>query len=97
MVHWLEIGGINKTKEEELEQWNNLNEYLRKYNDASYEIYCKNTGDIYKRVVKLKCKQDYNSLDLDCNSLFNDSIKRLSNKPTGIERISKDIYFFLSA
>lgn len=95
MVHWLLIGGNDFTKDEGKIQWNNLNDYISN-NNSKIEIYFKETGDIFERVVKLVCNQSYDDLDLDVNSMFTGSIKRVNSKPKNIVKTEKDINYFIN-
>lgn len=95
MIHWLVIGGYNYNKEEEKNQWSKLNEYVEN-NNSKLEIYLKDTGDVFARVVKLICNENYDELKLDVNSSFEGSIRRLSSKPRNISKINKDINYFIN-
>jgi hypothetical protein len=95
MVHWLQIGGIKSSMKNEDIQWANLKKYLEEYPESKAVVYIKETGDIFCKVVKLECSQNYNDLDLDCNSMFNGSIRHLNHKPNDIAlcRLQLDYYF----
>ena len=71
--------------EKENKQLEQLQLYLRKHPEAKAEGYLKTTGDMFAKIVKLVCNQFYKDLDLDCNSLFDKSLKRHSQKPSNIE------------
>ena len=45
--------------------------------------------------IRLECEQNYNDLDLDCNSMFDGSIKHLNSKPSNIELCNKPIDWFI--
>ena len=96
MIHWLQIGGIKTSKESEDKQWRNLNKYLEDYPGSEVTVFLKNTGDVFARIVKLKCNQNYRDLDLDCNSCFDGSIKRLAYKPKDIFISKKQFDCFIS-
>ncbi len=94
-VHWLEIGSIRKSLEVEDRQWKRLENYIKKYPDSKTTVYNRNSGDLLARIVKLECNQRYKDLDIDCNSMFDDSIKRLERKPYNIELCGVQTdYFF---
>lgn len=84
-VHWLELGGIKVIDENEKKQWRQIKGYLEKYPESNATVYLKDTGDVFKRFVKLECSQSYNDLDLDCNSMLNGSIRHLDHKPNSNE------------
>lgn len=96
MTHWLVIGGERKTMKQELEQWKNLKQYINNYPESEVIIYLKSAGDIYSRVVKLKCKQNYQELDLDCNG-GDKSIKHLDYRPSGIELCNWNVDEFIES
>lgn len=95
MVHWLQIGGIKCSIDCENKQWQNLKEYLIKYPESKVEIWKKCTGDMFAIFIRLECEQNYNDLDLDCNSMFDGSIKHLNSKPSNIELCNKPIDWFI--
>ena len=98
-VHWLEVGGKRFTISDEDVQWGYLKDYMLKYPDSKITVYNRNAGDLFARVVKLECKQKYRDLDIDCNSGFTHSIRRLDRKPNNIEpcRVQSDYFFNRSA
>jgi len=89
MVHWLQYDGITCKPENCDKQLNELQRYLRAYHKAKAEGYLKTTGDMFAKIVRLECDQTYNELDLDCNSMFDKSLKRYSRKPINIEYSEK--------
>jgi len=89
MVHWLEYGGIRSTATREMKQLEELQRYLSENPTAKAEGYLKTTGDMYAKIVRLECNQSYNDLDLDCNSMFDKSLKRYAHKPSNIEYSEK--------
>lgn len=95
MVHWLQIGGIKLTLKDENKQWNNLNEYLSKYPESKAEVYKKFTGDMFAKFIRLECEQNYNELDLDCNSMSRGSIRHLNHKPSNIEKCNMSVEWFI--
>lgn len=94
MKHWLQIGGIKTNLKSEAKQWNNLFEYLKSYPGSKAIVYVKNTGDMFCEIIELICEQDYASLDLDCNSMFDGSIKHLGHKPSDISICKKQVEYF---
>jgi hypothetical protein len=86
--HWLKIDGklMDTTK-----QWNNVKEYLEKYQDSKAKVYLREYGFMFDRFVCLETTQSYDELDLDCNSFSRGSLIRLERKPQGLE--SKGIEF----
>ena len=85
-THWLGVGGIRKTLHVEDQQWQNLKYYIDNHPESKVMIFFKETGkDLFEKIVKLECNQNYQNLDLDCNSGFDTSFRRLSYKPKGIE------------
>jgi hypothetical protein len=95
MTHWLIIGGTRIRAEHEKKQWDNLKGYLKQHKGSKATVYLKTTGDIFCRIVKLECDQNYNDLELDVNSGFSSSIRRLNSRPNNIElsRMQLDYYF----
>lgn len=81
-THWLKLGGLIPNNLV-TKQYDNLNRYLKAYPGSKVTYYTKDS-DIYSMIVKLECDQSYSTLDLDCNSGFDGSIKRLYRKPSGI-------------
>jgi len=95
MIHWLEIGGIRIGMKDEDKQWNYLKKYLSEYPESKATVYFKDS-DLFARVVKLECKQNYRDLDLHCNSCSNSSIKHLNHKPQNIELCKNQLDYFLN-
>ena len=94
-MHWLEYGGSRFSLDRENKQLEELRNYLRNDPTAKAEGYFKNTGDVFAKVVRLECSQTYDDLDMDVNSGFNKSLKRLSRKPPDIEYsvvLTQEIY-----
>ena len=75
MVHWLKFNFADK------EAFKLLKEYADKY-DCEMTRYYSDTNLFYD-YVKLNCKQNYNDLDLDCNS-FSSPIYHLQRKPSNL-------------
>lgn len=94
-IHWLQFGGMKLKTSSERKQWSNLKEYLEKYPESKASIFLKNTGDVFARIVKLECSQNYNDLDLDCNSLFDGSIKHLNYKPNMSDLSESNLEMFM--
>lgn len=82
--HWLLIDGKQR-KHLTVKQWNNLKEYQEKYPESKITVYNKKYGSIVDKVICLEVAQNYNDLDLDCNSLFDGSLRRLNRKPADLE------------
>lgn len=95
MIHWLKFGGYRVSLKSEAKQWLNLGEYLQKYPDSKATVFIKTTGDMFEKVVKLECCQDYQELDLDCNSMFDGSIRHLNSRPGNIEPSKKPVDYFI--
>lgn len=95
MIHWLKFGGYRVSLKSEAKQWLNLGEYLQKYPDSKATVFIKTTGDIFEKAVKLECGQNYQELDLDCNSMFDGSIRRLYSKPGNIKPSNKPVGDFI--
>ena len=57
MIHWLQIGGMKSSLDNEQKQWNNLKQYLNDYPNSRAEIYYKTTGDMFARFIRLECEQ----------------------------------------
>lgn len=74
--HWLKINGY---KSDENKQISEIGAYLRKYPNSKVTIY-DYKYDLFDTVVLLECEQDYNDLDMQVNSGFN-NLRRLSRKP----------------
>jgi hypothetical protein len=95
-VHWLQIGGMRVSPENERKQWSNLKKYLEIYPNSKAVVYHKDFGDMFCRVVRLECLQNYRDLDLDCNSLSKGSIKHLNYKPQDINETRVTIDYYLN-
>ena len=81
-VHWLGVGGISIKLLDEHKQWCAIKEYVDSHPNSKITIYNKCAGrDLFERIVKLECKQSYKDLELDCNSGFNYSLRKLFYKP----------------
>lgn len=89
-VHWIKIPAMASSKD-----IMKLYEYTQKYNDAKVEVYNKSTGNLFDNIFRLTCHQNYNDLDLDCNT-NNNSIRRLKNKPKNIIKSIVDFSVFVS-
>ena len=74
MIHWLIYGGMHCGRGQK-KQAAEIYRYLKEYPSSSIKVYFKNTGDVYAKVIQLKCHQTYDDLDLDidsgCESLRN--------------------------
>lgn len=84
-VHWLQFSGVKCSLKREEKQFDELIKYLKNYPSATAEGYFKTTGDVLATVVRLECNQNYKDLDLECNSMSEKSLKRLTHKPKDIE------------
>ncbi len=96
MVHWLQVGGRYYSLEREQKQWVNIGQYIKNYPNSKVTVFVKNTGDLFARIVKLECDQNYNDLELDCNSGFDSSLKRLDRKPQDIEICNHQFEYFIN-
>ena len=74
--HWLKINGY---KSDENKQISEIETYLQKYPNSKVTIY-HYKYDFFDKVVLLECEQDYNDLDMQVNSGFN-NLRRLSGEP----------------
>lgn len=92
MVHWLEIG---KFSDNEKKQWQSLNKYLTKYQESKATLFYKNNS-FDGNIIKLECKQNYNNLDLECNSFFDGSIHHLERKPRNISLSRLQVDYFVN-
>lgn len=82
-VHWLKIDGYANS-EEIARQFQSIEEYLKNHINSTAMLYQYDSGSFYW-IVKLKCEECYNDLDLDVNS-FSTRLKRLRAKPKNIGR-----------
>ena len=80
-THWLKINGTTTTKEE-AKQYQEIEKYLRTHKNATAEIYLYEFN-LFDRVVKLVCDENYTNLDMEVNS-FSNRLRRLSGKPKNI-------------
>ena len=87
-THWLKIDTYH-----ELEKWQQLKEYKEKY-DCSMTVFYYDYNPLMDKVIKLDCNQSYQDLDLDVNSSFDTSLKRLTQKPTNVTAYNKGINEF---
>lgn len=89
MIHWLKI----EDNKEAWSKWNNLKQYMDSH-VCTAEIFI-NTYSLDGYIIRLKCSQKYNDLELKVDSLDEDSIQRLERKPANIKKINKsiDMYF----
>ena len=81
-IHWIELNGYLKS-EDEAREINQLLSYIEKYPDTEIEVYTKRSG--WDTVLRIKCNQDFNSLDLDVNS-FSSELRRKERKPSNIAK-----------
>ena len=95
MTHWLQIGGTRVSQKAEDRQWNNLQEYLSDYPESKATIYLKETGDLFCKIVKLECNQNYRDLDLYCNG-GDGSAKHLNHKPNDLVLCKLQIDYFIN-
>lgn len=87
-THWLKIDSIN-----EKEKWQNLKEYWDKY-DCFMTVYYYDYNPLTEKVIKLDCNQSYQDLDLDVNSMSDNSLKRVKCKPTNVTPYNKNVAYF---
>lgn len=87
-THWLKIDTYH-----ELGKWQQLKEYKEKY-DCSMTVFYYDYNPLMDKVIKLDCNQSYQDLDLDVNSSFDTSLKRLTQKPTNVTAYNKGINEF---
>lgn len=87
-VHWIKIDGYSKL-EETASQFLAIENYLNAYPNSNAMLYEYDSGS-FNWIVRLKCEQCYNDLDIVVNSCST-NLKRLSSKPNhiGRERIFK--------
>ena len=89
-VHWLKIDGLWGMPRT-LKAWENLAKYLRNYPDSKITVYSSDIN-LFHRFFRLSCKQSYQDLDLDCNSMFTGSLIRLSRKPNYLIRNPEEFW-----
>ena len=80
-VHWLKIHGMGSTRNE-LKQYQEIQSYIDRYPDAKATMFLYDYN-LFDRVVKLECHQNWNDLDLMANSMSH-SLQRLTQKPNNI-------------
>jgi hypothetical protein len=95
MTHWLQIGGMKVSQKAEDRQWNNLQQYLSDYSESKATVYYKETGDIFCRIVKLECNQNYRDLDLYCNG-GDGSVRHLDYKPKDLALSKLQLDYFVN-
>ena len=86
--HWLKISW-RSTWQSSVSQWKQLKEYLDKSPDSKITVYNRIDGNMFDKFFCLQCHQNYNDLDLDCNS-FSTKLIHLDRKPGGLEPSPKD-------
>lgn len=87
--HWLKIDW-RSSGESSWKQWQNLKNYLDKYPDSKITVYNMEYGNMFDKFFCLECTQNYNDLDLDCNSMFTGSLRHLDRKPANLKPSPKD-------
>ena len=95
MTHWLQVGRMMDSKKTENAQWKNIQEYLNEYPESKATVYYKETGDVFCKIIKLECNQNYNNLDLDCNG-GDRSVKHFEHKPSNIVLSKLQLDYFLN-
>ena len=95
MVHWLQVGGMRTSLKNENRQWENIQTYLEEYPNSKATVYYKETGDLFCRIVKLECKQNYRDLDLDCNS-GDGSVRHLNYRPNDLTESAVQIDYYVN-
>ena len=78
--HWLKINGCTSDTKK---QYREIENYLKEYPESKATIY-QNNYSLFDWVILLECNQNYNDLDMNVNSGFN-NLRRLSRKPSNIE------------
>ena len=81
--HWLKVDGYARDEDK---QYVEIEKYLEDYPESKATIY-QYKYDLFNRVVLLQCSQDYNDLEMNVNSGFN-NLRRLSRKPANIQEVS---------
>ena len=94
MVHWLQVGGMRTSHKNEVIQWENIKTYLDEYPNSKATVYYKETGDMFCRIVKLECGQNYQDLDLDCNG-GDRSVRHFDHKPNDIKVSAMQLEYYL--
>jgi len=85
MIHWLQFDSMTTSAESARLKLLELKRYLVKHPEATAIGYLKTEGDIYARFARLDCCQDYDALDMVCNSFSNNSLRHLERKPCNVE------------
>lgn len=80
--HWLKIHGY-WTRKQTIKAWENLMEYIKKYPESKITVYNSETS-LYHKFFCLECNQNYDDLDIDCNSSFDGSLIHLNRKPSNL-------------
>lgn len=92
--HWLKIDGYwndNKTQK----AYQNLINYLSKYPCSKITVFIPKYS-LFHRYFCLECPQNYNDLDLDCNSFFDGSLIHLNCKPSNIDQSKRCFEEFIA-
>ena len=80
-VHWLKINGSVISRDES-RQYREIQSYLDRYPDSVATIYLYE-ANLFDRVVKLECNQNWNDLDLDANT-GSHRLRRLTRQPNNL-------------
>jgi hypothetical protein len=95
MIHWLQIGGMRVSQKAEGRQWDNLKKYLSDYPESKATVFLKETGDMFCRIIRLECNQNYRDLDLDCNG-GDGSVRHFDRKPNDLSLCKIQIDYFVN-
>jgi len=85
MIHWMQFDGMKVSPEAAQRKLEELKRYLAEHPEATAIGYLKTEGDIYARFVMLDCCQNYNDLDIACNSFSENSLRHFDRKPCNLE------------
>lgn len=89
MIHWLGIDDCCSGM-----KWGQLKWYVDHYH-CETEIFIKTVGDLL-HVIRLKCDQNYNDLNLEVNSWDPWSIFRYERKPRGLVKSPNSLDFYVN-
>jgi glycogen synthase len=92
-THWLKIDGT-WSYGTTAKAYQKLMDYLNQHPNSKVTVFTPNYGFMFNRYIRLECSQNYNDLDLDCNSMFDGSLIRLTQKPKDVKQSKKDFQTF---
>jgi len=75
--HWLKIDGMWNI-DITVKAYNNLKDYIEKYPESKITVYNPTDGFMFHKFFCLECHQNYNDIDLDCNSMTSGSLIHLN-------------------